>query len=62
MAKYYVIYFLETVIDNEHEWCIHELSKQQLYKVIDQWLGPDAMEVGYATSYSYSVILLRELP
>ncbi len=62
MAEYYAIYFLETVIDGEHEWCIRDLSKQRFYKVIDQWLGPDAMEAGYAASYSCSVILLRELP
>jgi hypothetical protein len=62
MAEYYAIYFLEKVIHGEHEWCIHDLSKQRFYKVIDQWLGPDDMEAGYATSYSCSVILLRELP
>ncbi len=62
MAEYYAIYFLEMVIDGEHEWCIHDLSKRRFYKVIDQWLGPDAMEAGYATSYSCSVILLKELP
>ncbi len=62
MAEYYAVYFLETVIDGKHEWCIHDLSKQQFDKVIDQWLGPDTMEAGYATSYSCRVILLRELP
>jgi hypothetical protein len=62
MAEYYAIYFREMVIDGKHEWCIHDLSKQRFYKVTDRWLGPDAMEAGYAASYSCSVILLTELP
>jgi hypothetical protein len=62
MAEYYAIHFREMVIDGKDEWCIHDVSKQLFYKVTDQWLGPDAMEAGYATSYSCSVILLKELP
>jgi len=62
MAEYYAICFPETVINGEDGWCIHDLTTQRFYTVIDQWLGPDAIEAGYATSYSCNVILLLEFP
>jgi hypothetical protein len=62
MAKYIVVYFKNKDFDGKFEWCIHDLTQQCIYKVTNLWLGIEAMELGYVTSYSCNTILLVEWP
>jgi hypothetical protein len=62
LAEFIVVYFQDKDFDGEFEWCIHDLTQQCIYKVTNLWLGTEALEAGYVTSYSCNTILLLEWP